>query len=108
MAYVSLLDATRRLDPDGSVAEIAELLSQCNEVFKDMIWRESNLPTGHKSTVRTGLPQGTWRAAYGGVPYTRSTTAQVTDALGSLSAYSQVDKRVAECRRVVQAVQSLS
>lgn len=96
MAYLTLMDAARRMDPDGSIAEIAELLSQCNEVFKDMLWRESNLPTGHKSTVRTGLPSGTWRAAYGGVPYTRSTTAQVTDALGSLSAYSQVDKRVAE------------
>jgi len=96
MAYMSLLDVTRRLDPDGTVAEIAELLSQCNEVFKDMLWRESNLPTGHKSTVRTGLPSGTWRAAYGGVPYTRSTSAQVTDAIGYLAAYSQVDKKVAE------------
>lgn len=96
MAYLSLLDVTRRMDPDGTVAEIAELLSQCNEVFKDMLWRESNLPTGHKSTVRTGLPSGTWRAAYGGVPYTKSTTAQVTDALAYLTAYSQVDKKVAE------------
>ena len=84
------------MDPDGSVAEIAELLSQCNEVFKDMLWVESNLPTGHKSTIRTGLPQGTWRAAYGGVPYTKSRTAQVTDAIGQLAAYSQVDKMVAE------------
>lgn len=96
MAYLSLLDVTRRMDPDGSIAEIAELLSQCNEVFKDMLWRESNLPTGHKSTVRTGLPSGTWRAAYGGVPYTKSTSAQVTDAIGYLAAYSQVDKKVAE------------
>ncbi len=96
MAYLSLLDVTRRMDPDGSVAEIAELLSQCNEVFKDMLWRESNLPTGHKSTVRTGLPQGTWRPAYGGVAYTKSRTAQVTDAVGWLAAYSQIDKKVAE------------
>lgn len=96
MAYLSIMDAARRMDPDGSIAEIAELLSQCNEVFKDMLWRESNLPTGHKSTIRTGLPSGTWRSAYGGVPYTRSTTAQVTDAIGYLAAYSQVDKRVAE------------
>ena len=104
MAYLSLLDVTRRMDPDGTVAEVAELLSQCNEVFKDMIWRESNLPTGHKSTVRTGLPQGTWRAAYGGVPYTKSRTAQVTDGLGWLSAYSQVDKNVAELNGQVAAL----
>jgi hypothetical protein len=96
MAYLSLLDVTRRMDPDGTVAEVAELLSQCNEIFKDMLWRESNLPTGHKSTVRTGLPQGTFRAAYGGVAYTKSRSAQFTDSLGWLAAYSQIDKKVAE------------
>ncbi len=96
MAYLSLMDAARRLDPEGEVDTIAELLSQTNEFFKDMTWAESNLDTGHKSTVRTGLPQGTWRMPYAGVPYARSTTAQVTDGLGYLSAYSQIDKRVAD------------
>ncbi len=96
MAYLSLLDWSRRVGPDGSIDDIAELLSQCNEVFKDMLWRESNLPTGHKSTVRTGLPSGTWRALYGGVAYTKSTTAQITDGVGMLDAYSQIDKALAE------------
>ncbi len=96
MAYLSLLDWSRRVGPDGSIDDIAELLSQCNEVFKDMIWREGNLPTGHKSTVRTGLPTGTWRALYGGIPFTKSTTAQVTDGVGSLTALSQIDKKLAE------------
>ena len=96
MAFLSLMDAARRMDPDGEIDTIAELLSQANEFFQDMTWTESNLDTGHKSTVRTGLPQGTWRVAYAGVPYARSTTAQVTDGLGFLAAYSQIDKRVAE------------
>lgn len=96
MAYLTLLDWSRRVGPDGSIDDIAELLSQCNEIFKDMLWRESNLPTGHKSTVRTGLPSGTWRALYGGVPYTKSETAQITDATAVLSAYSQIDKNLAE------------
>ncbi len=96
MAYLSLLDWSRRVGPDGSIDDIAELLSQCNEVFKDMLWREGNLPTGHKSTVRTGLPSGTWRALYGGVGYTKSTTAQVTDGVGQLVAFSQIDKKLAE------------
>ena len=95
MAFLSLMDAARRLDPDGEIQTIAELLSQANEFFQDMTWAESNLDTGHKSTVRTGLPQGTWRVAYAGVPYARSTTAQVTDGLGYLAAYSQIDRRVA-------------
>lgn len=96
MAYLSLLDWSRRVGPDGSIDDIAELLSQCNEVFKDMLWREGNLPTGHKSTVRTGLPSGTWRALYGGVGYTKSTTAQITDGVGQLVAFSQIDKKLAE------------
>jgi hypothetical protein len=96
MAFLSLMDAARRVDPDGEIDTIAELLSQANEFFQDMTWTESNLDTGHKSTVRTGLPSGTWRLAYAGVPYARSTTAQVTDTLGFLAAYSQIDKRVAE------------
>jgi hypothetical protein len=96
MAFLSLMDAARRMDPDGQIATIAELLSQTNEFFRDMTWAESNTDTGHKSTVRTGLPQGVWRLAYAGVPYARSTTAQVTDGLGYLAAYSQIDKRVAD------------
>jgi hypothetical protein len=96
MAYISLLDWSRRVGPDGNIDEIAELLSQCNEIFKDMPWRQSNLPTGHKSTVRTGLPTATWRLAYQGVAYTKSETAQVTDTWASLDAYSQIDEAVAE------------
>ena len=96
MAFLSLMDAARRMDPDGEIDTIAELLSQANEFFQDMTWTESNMDTGHKSTVRTGLPSGTWRIAYAGVPYARSTTAQITDGLGFLSAYSQIDKRVAD------------
>lgn|SRR5512135_613590 len=104
MAYLSLLDWSRRVGPDGSIDDIAELLSQANEVFKDMLWRESNLPTGHKSTVRTGLPSGTWRALYGGVAYTKSTTAQITDGVGTLAAYSQIDKNLAELDGQVAAL----
>lgn len=96
MAFLSLMDAARRMDPEGDIDTIAELLSQANEFFKDMSWTESNLDTGHKSTVRTGLPSGTWRLPYAGVPYARSTTAQIQDGMGFLSAYSQIDKRVAE------------
>ena len=69
MAFLSLMDVARRKDPEGEIDTISELLSQTNEFFRDMTWSESNLDTGHKSTVRTGLPQGTWRVAYAGVPF---------------------------------------
>lgn len=93
--YPNLVDWARRADPDGSIAIVAELLSQCNEVMKDMIWQEGNLPLGHKVTVRTGLPQGTWRAANQGVAASKSLTAQFQFSIGQLQAYSIVDKTLA-------------
>lgn len=102
-AFVSLLDWARRVDPAGGISDIAEVLSQCNEVYDDMLWREGNLPTGHKDTIRTGLPQGTWRMLYQGVAYTKSTTAQITEGVGMLEAYSQVDRALAELNGDIKA-----
>lgn len=92
----SLVDWARRADPDGAIAVIAEMLSQCNEVIKDMIYQEGNLPLGHKTTVRVGLPQGVWRGANQGVPSSKSLTAQFQDSIGELVDYSIVDKSLAE------------
>lgn len=96
MAYLTLLDWARRQDPEGHIDEIAELLSQCNEIYKEMPWREGNLPTGHQGTVRTGLPQGTWRQFNQGVVSTKSTTAQIMSGAGMLEALSQIDKGIAD------------
>jgi len=92
----TLLDVSKRLDPDGKIDTIVELLNQSNEVLTDMSWVEGNLPTGHKTTVRTGLPTPTWRKLYGGVQPTKSTTAQITDSCGMLEAYAEVDKALAD------------
>jgi len=92
----TLLDVARRTDPSGNIATIVELLNQTNPVLDDMTFVEGNLETGHKTTVRTGLPTPTWRKLYGGVQPTKSTTAQVTDSCGMLEAYAEVDKALAD------------
>lgn len=92
----TLADVAKRLDPDGNVATIVELLNETNEILDDMTWIEGNLPTGHRTTVRTGLPEPTWRKLYGGVAPTKSTTAQVTESVGMLEAYAVIDKDLAE------------
>lgn len=104
MAYLNLADWARRVDPDGDIADIGELLAQCNEIFDDMLWREGNQPLGHTGTIRTGLPQGTWRNFYQGVAFTKSTTAQVTDSIGELVAYSRIDKSLADLEGNVAAL----
>jgi hypothetical protein len=93
---LTLLDFAKRLDPDGKVPTIVELLNQTNEVLTDMLWKEGNLPTGHRTTVRTGLPAVAWRLLNNGIAPTKSTTAQIDEACGMLEAYSEVDKDLAE------------
>ncbi|MGP1254933.1 MAG: major capsid protein [Kiloniellales bacterium] len=92
----TLLDHTSRMDPDGSIAQIVEILNEQNEVLQDLTFLEGNLPTGHRSTIRSGLPQPTWRKLYGGVQPTKSQTVQVTDNAGNLEAYAEVDKDLAD------------
>lgn len=88
---LTLLDVAKRLDPDGGAADIAELLNTDNEMLIDMPWVEGNLPTGHRVTVRTGLPDVAWRKLNQGVPQSKSTTAQIDESCGMLEAFGQVD-----------------
>lgn len=93
---LTLADWAKRRDPDDRVATIVELLNQSNEILQDMLWLEGNLPTGHRTTVRTGLPDVAWRKLNYGVPQSKSTTVQVDDTCGMLEAFGQVDKDLAE------------
>jgi hypothetical protein len=91
----TLKDFAKKLDPNGKAAAIAELLSQTNEILDDMLFMEGNLPTGHRTTIRTGLPTVYWRLINKGVPPSKSTTAQVDEGIGMLEAYSVVDVELA-------------
>lgn len=91
---LTLYDAAKRLDPNGSVAVVAELLSQMNDNLEDMVVVEGNLPTGHRVTIRTGLPTVYFRQINAGVPTSKSTTAQVDEGVALMEAYSEVDERL--------------
>jgi hypothetical protein len=93
---LTLADWAKRKDPDGKVPKIVELLSQTNEILTDMLWSEGNLPTGHRITVRTGLPSVAWRLLNQGVQPSKSTTAQIDEATGNLEAWSETDKDLVE------------
>lgn len=96
VANPTLLDMAKAMDPDGKIAAIVEILNETNEVLQDMSWVEGNLPTGHRTTIRSGLPAPTWRKLYGGVQPNKGTTIQVTDSCGMLEAYAEVDKALAD------------
>ena len=93
---LTLNEWAKRIDPNGKIDKTVELLSQTNEILTDMLWMEGNLPTGHRVTQRTGLPTVYWRMMNQGIPTSKSTTAQIDEGVGSLEAWSEVDKAIAE------------
>ena len=92
----TLTDVIKAMDPDGSIAVVVEILTETNWILQDMVFSEGNLPTGHRSTIRTGLPEPTWRQLYQGVQPTKGTTAQINDTTGMLEAYAEIDKALAD------------
>lgn len=96
VARPTLLDMAKAMDPDGKIATVVEILNETNEILDDMVWVEGNLPTGHRTTIRSGLPIPTWRKLYGGVQPTKGRTVQVTDSCGMLEMYAEVDKALAD------------
>ena len=92
---LTLADHAKRMDQDGKISAIVELLSQTNEILDDMLFIEGNLPTGHRTSVRTGLPTVAWKLINQGVTPSKSTTAQIDEACGIMEAWSEVDKDLA-------------
>jgi hypothetical protein len=91
---VTMADLAKRMDPNGMLAPVAELLNETNEVIPDIPWMEGNLPTGHRTTLRTALPTVYWRAFNEGVPKSKSNTAQVDEVCGMMEGYAEVDKEL--------------
>ena len=92
---LTLSDWAKRQE-DKKVAAIVEVLEETNEILEDMVYQEANGPTSHKTTIRSGLPSATWRLLNYGVQLSKSRTVQVTDTIGMLEAYSEVDKALAD------------
>lgn len=101
---LTLSDFAQRLDPDGTVPDIVELLNEKNEVLTDMLWVEGNLPTGMRTTQRAGLPNVTFRLLNTGVQASKSTVAQIDDTTCILEAWSAIDEALAKRNGNVEAL----
>lgn len=93
---LTLADWGKRIDPSGKTSAIVELLSQTNDILTDMLFKEGNLPTGERTTVRTGLPTVGYRLLNTGVAKSKSTTAQIDAHCAILEGRSEVDKDEAD------------
>jgi hypothetical protein len=93
---VTLADWASRVDPEGRIAIIAELLAQKNEVIPDMHWEEGNLPTGHRIVQRTGLPSVMARSLNQGITPSKSTTTPVDEACAFIEGFLEIDRDIVE------------
>lgn len=94
--YGNLVDIAKSLDPDGSTADVVEMLKKEVPILDIMPFMQGNLETGHRHTIRTGLPEGTWRRLYEHVSPGKSQKVQVDDACGMLEAFTEVDEKLIE------------
>ncbi len=94
--FLSLLELSKRLDPDGTPAAIVELLAKKIPLMSFLKFIPGNLPRGHEATVRTGLPDSYWRIVNRGVARSHGTTAKIVESLGERTGRSELDKAAAE------------
>lgn len=88
---LTLADVASRVDSSGASLRIVEALKQYNPILEDAPFIECNQTEGHKTAIRTGLPEVTWRKLYGGVQPSKSKTATVVEKTGNLEAYAEPD-----------------
>lgn len=94
--WPNLLDVVQRLDPNGNIATVVEILAPTNEILDDVPFFECNDGTGHKTTIRTGIPDPQFRKLYGGTQPAKSTTVQVRHSTGMLEHYAEIDVALAQ------------
>ena len=92
--FLTLADVYKQTDETRGIADIIEMLHQRLDLLADAPAMECNMGATHLTTVRTGLPEPTWRRLYEGVQPTKATTAQVKDATGMMEAWSEMDAKL--------------
>lgn len=100
--YPTLADLYRQQDGNGDIATIIDMLAQKNEMLEDALAMECNMGTQHLTTIRTGLPEPTWRRLYEGVQPQKGTTAQVKDTTGMAESWSEIDAKLVELSKKPQ------
>lgn len=89
----SLAEQAKRLDPDGKLAQIVEVLNrEMGMILEEAPWIQSNDIWVNKTTRRGSLPTGTWRKLNSGVATEVSRVTEVLDVIGMLETYAEYDK----------------
>lgn len=91
---LTLNDYRKRMNPQGYIDMIIEVLALSNPILDDMTWMEGNLLTGNKTTLRSALPGVEVRYLNRGIAPDKSSTKQIVDSSVILEARSEVDEEM--------------
>lgn len=91
---LTLLDYAKSKDPDGSQAQVYELMNELSPVIQDAPAYPANAPYGNRTTFRRSLPSVGTAKINKGVTKSKSATDQRVDAIGFFSGRSEVDARI--------------
>lgn len=89
---MTLLDIAKKMDPNlKDVANVVEVLAQQNDFMRILPFMEGNLPTGNRTTLRSGLPTVGTRRINQGIAPSKSSTKQIDEGTMLLEGWAEVD-----------------
>lgn len=96
-AYAShtLVELANRIDPTGKLGDIANVLSEVNELMPDVYWQEGNDKTSHVSFKQSSEPDPTLRRIGLGVAASKGNIQPIRDTIMMTEGWSEVDERMA-------------
>ena len=84
-------DLHTRLNPDGTIAKVVELLSQRNTVTADIPWVQCNAEGGHMVTQRTKLGSSEYRQLNQGIDPSKGEASQIKEIYATDEDRSHID-----------------
>ena len=93
--HVTLLDLMQRTDKNDNILPIVEILNTAGGALADMPFVEANDGQAHITSMRTGIPAGTFRQLYMAVQPEKSIVTQIKDTAGHLETLSEIDYQLA-------------
>ncbi|WP_327195851.1 major capsid protein [Novosphingobium capsulatum] len=95
-SYWNLID-TLKVSGNG-IGDVVEALTQLTPFMKDANVVACNDGTGHRTSIRTGLPSVAWGALYQGIPQSKGNYTEVKDTTGFVEGLSTVDERLLDLK----------
>lgn len=88
---LTVAELVRREDPDGSMAELVDMISEENHILDHITWIECNNGTFHEDKRTVSEPSGAERAYDEGIAGEAGVTEVVTERTCMLNGLSEVD-----------------